>query len=149
MIGPALRSLMTAAVGAALAFADLEAIKAEPSLEKRSEKALTNATHRFDAARDAYQKGETALCETALNDVQESVLLSRDSLKETGKDPRKKFKHFKRAEISIRQLLRKMDSFRNEMSYLDREKLDPAMRTVQQIHEELLHAIMGGEKSSK
>lgn len=126
-----------------LVLADLKAIRAEPKLEKRSAKALEYASTRLNVAREAYQKGETELVEAALAEVRESVELSRDSLKETGRNPRKSFKHYKRAEIATRQLLRRLGTFRDEMGYLDRDKADPVIQTVQEVHEELLHAIMG------
>ena len=108
----------------ALAFADREAIKAEPNLERRSQKALDHASSRLDEARKAYHKGEPEIVDAALKEVQSSVELSYDSLKNTGKDARKSFKHFKRAEIATRQLLRRLDSFRNEMGFEDRAKVE-------------------------
>jgi hypothetical protein len=137
---------MAAVFWPALLLADLKAIRAEPKLEKRSEKALEYASARLNAARESYQKGETEHMEAALDEVRESVELSRDSLKATGKNPRKSFKHYKRAEIGTRQLLRRLGTFRDEMGYLDRDKVDPVIRTVHEVHEELLHAIMGGGK---
>ncbi|MCW5976444.1 MAG: hypothetical protein KIT09_00125 [Bryobacteraceae bacterium] len=140
--------LAVAILAPALAFAaaQLEAIKAEPKLERRSQKALDFAGERWDAARDAYRKGDGEGLETALADIQEAVELSYTSLRATGKNPRKNFKHYKRAEIATRQMVRRMETFRDEMSYLDRERLDPAIKTVHRVHQDLLHAIMGGKK---
>jgi hypothetical protein len=149
MTNAVLRLMITLVAGAALAFTDLDALRAEPSLEKRSEKALEHAKQRLDAARELYQKGETEPCSDALQELRESVVISHDSLKETKKNPRKNFKYYKRAEIATRQLLRRLESFRNEMSYQDREMLDPVIGEVQQTHQELLHAIMGGGKSGQ
>lgn len=137
---------ITAILAPVLAFADLEAIKSEPNLEKRSQKALDNASSRLEEARTAYQKGEVEVVDRALLEIQASVELSHESLKSTGKNARRSFKHFKKAEIATRQLLRRLDSFRNEMGFGEREKLEPTIHTVQKIHDELLHAIMGGGK---
>lgn len=123
--------------------ADLEAVKAEPKLEKRAEKALKNAGTMLDAARDAYRKGEPERVKTALNEVAESVKLAYQSLKDTGKNPRKKARPFKRAEISTRKLLRSLDTFRDEMSYLERDQIDGVIRTVHKVNEDLLHDVMG------
>jgi hypothetical protein len=53
-------------------------------------------------------------------------------------------RHYKRAEIGSRKLLRELDGFRNEMSYLEREEIDKVIQTVQKVQSELLHAVMGG-----
>ncbi|MCL5744383.1 MAG: hypothetical protein M1541_10730, partial [Acidobacteria bacterium] len=73
----------------------------------------------------------------------DSVVLSNDSLKETGKNPSKSPKHFKHAEIRTRELLRRMDDFRQEMSVDDRAILDKIEPTIRKIHDELLLGIMG------
>ncbi len=130
----------------ALAQADLEAVKREPKLEKRARKAMDNAGKAFDRARSAYRKGETEVLRVSLQEVADSVALAQKSLQETGKQPRKASKHYKRAEIGSRKLLRRLDNFRNEMSYLDRDQIDEVIASVQKIHEELLHAVMGGGK---
>jgi len=133
-----------AVVSGGILRADLKAVKAEPRLEKRAEKALKNAHAMLDAAREAYRKGDSERMKAALDEVTESVKLAYRSLKDTGKNPRKRAKPFKRAEISTRQLLRRLDSFRDEMSYQDREQLDGVIGAVRKVNEDLLHDVMGG-----
>ena len=132
--------------GSSLLRADLEAVKAERRLEKRSEKALKNADEMLNVARDAYLKGDAGLLRAVLAEVRESVELSYQSLKETGKNPRKRSKPYKRAEIRTRKLLRRLDTFRGEMSYLDRDQIEEVIKSVQKVHDDLLHDIMGGGK---
>jgi phage shock protein A len=133
-------------LGAALAEADLEAVRAEKKLEKRARLALQNADRMITTARDAYQNGDAELLRTALEEVAASVELCYQSLRETGKDPRRNFRHYKHAEITTRQLLRRLSGLRDEMSYLDRELIDPVIERVEHINKELLHDIMGGRK---
>ena len=45
-----------------------------------------------------------------------------------------------------RELLRRIDDLREQMSVDDRETLDKVRAAVQKVHESLLEAIMGGKK---
>ena len=126
-----------------LLYADLETIKTEGNLEKRADKAMKNAAATLDAARKAYKTGDSAQLHASLQEVQDSVDLAYTSLKDTGKDPRKHSKHFKRAEIRARELLRRLETFRNEMSYTDREEIEGVIKRVQQVRNDLLLGIMG------
>jgi hypothetical protein len=74
------------------------------------------------------------------------VDLADKSLKDTGKDPRKSSKWFKKAEIGTRDLLRKMDAFEREMNFTDRGMLSQVKARVQRIHDNLLEGIMEGKK---
>jgi len=124
---------------------DLQQAKAEPNLEKRSKLALENADRALKDARAAYARGDFKQTETLVGEVQDSVVLAEDSLRETGKNPRKSPKWFKRAEIETRDLLRKMESFREEMSVVDRPMLEKATAKIQQVHDDLLLGVMEGK----
>lgn len=125
--------------------ADLQTVKAEPNLEKRSKLAMENADRALKEARAAYAKGEFKETETAIAEVQESVELAVESLRETGKNPRKSPKWFKRTEIETRDLLRKLDNFRDEMSVVDRPPVEKAIAKIQHVHDELLSGVMEGK----
>jgi hypothetical protein len=125
---------------------DLAAIKVEPKLEKRSELALQYADAQLDAARDAYKKGDLDASRAALAEVEAAVQLSYDSLLATGKDPRRNSRPFKDAEKSTRQILRRLESLSDLMSALDRGAVEPAQRTVPDIHDRLITGIMGKKK---
>src|SRR5215831_1235964 len=112
--------------------ADLSKARSEPNLEKRSQLALENAQVEYRAARDAYNKGDNQQTVTAISEIQESVTLAVTSLRQTGKDPRRSPKYFKKAEIETRDLLRKLEGFQHEMGYEDRPMLDKLKENVQQ-----------------
>ncbi|MBM3796482.1 MAG: hypothetical protein FJW31_21010 [Acidobacteria bacterium] len=135
-----LRLLLTASLSQA---ASLETIRKEPNLEKRSELALANADLAIDRARTAYQNGEDAAFKTALDEVSASLDLGKQSLDATGKNARKKPKYFKKAEITIRRLARRLDTMRNEVSVDDRPAVEPVVTRAHALQEEILHAIMG------
>jgi hypothetical protein len=126
--------------------ADLSRALAEPNLEKRSRLALENAKAAYQSMRAAYDKGETGKVTAGITEIGESVELAHTSLKQTGKAPRKSPKYFKEAEIATRDLLRRLQSAQDAMSFDDRPSLDPLKKKVQQIHEDLLIGLMEGKR---
>lgn len=125
---------------------DLARLQAEPNLEKRAHAALNNAEEALKQARDAYTSGDTAGAESRLEEVGQSVEMADSTLKQTGKNPSRSPKHFKYAELRTRELLRKLDGFRDDMSVADRPVLDRVVAAVQKIHDALLEGIMGKKK---
>lgn len=123
--------------------ANLAALKSDPNLEKRSDKALQYAALDVDEARDSYNSGKVREAKQALQEVREAVDFSYESLKETGKDPRKHSKYFKRAEVKLRELLRRLHGLSDEWSVVDRPAFDPVVARLQEVHDELLTGIMG------
>lgn len=126
--------------------ADLQQAKDEPNLGKRSMLALDHAFDALTQARDAYVKGESSQVKAFVKEIQESVALAETSLHETGKNPRKNPKWFKRAETSTRDLLRRLDGFQQSMDVADRPVLDAVKAQVQQVHEDLLLGVLEGKQ---
>jgi hypothetical protein len=128
-----------------LAF-DLTAIQSEPNLEKRSERALDYANLVLDAARDDYNSGNYDKSQNELQEVCDSVDLAYQSLSDTGKDPRKDPKFFKRAELRTRELLRRLEGVGQGMSQVDRGTLDKVRERISEVHDNLLNGIMSKKK---
>ena len=131
---------------AASSRADLKQALAESNLEKRAQLALDNARSAYKAARDAYDKGENGQTEAAVHEIEESVDLAYTSLTQTGKNPRRSPKYFKKAEIDTRDLLKHLDAFENSMSFADRPMLEKVKAKVQQTHDDLLLGLMEGKR---
>lgn len=125
--------------------ADLAAIKSEPNLERRSDLALDYAYTALASARDSYAAGEVAKWRASLGEVRDAVTLSYESLGQAGKNPRND-KHFKHAEVKTRELLRRLDGARDDISVDDRSALDEVRAKVSEIHDELLQSIMSKKK---
>ena len=123
----------------------LQGAKAEPNLEKRSKLALDNAEQALTEARAAYSRGDSAQVEARAMEIRESVELAETSLHQPGKNPRKS-QGFKHAEIVTRGLLRRLDSFQQEMSAADRPMLDGVKGEVQQAHDHLLLGVLGSKE---
>ncbi len=130
---------------AGAARADLKQAQAEPNLEKRSKLAMDNAETAFHAMKGAYEKGDNSQTAASASEIQESVELAYTSLTQTGKDPRRSPKWFKRAEIQMRDLLRRLEAFQHDMSFSDRSMLDAVKVSVQQAHDNLLMGLMEGK----
>jgi len=127
------------------AFADIGAIKAEPDLNRRSEMALMNADDKIDEAREAYQAGNEAAEKAAIQEVAESVMISYDALEQTHTAPRKS-KYYKRAELHVSALMRRLNGFRDEVSFEFRPSVEAALMKLSDVHDELLADIMSRKK---
>jgi hypothetical protein len=138
--------LSIALLAAQLYATDLGAIKQEPNLERRSDLALQYASSALDTAREAYTAGDVGKTGAAIEEVGSSVDLAYDSLGQSGKDPRRSPKFFKRAEMSTRQLLRRLDGMIESMSVADRMLAEKVRGRVADIHENLLKGIMSKNK---
>jgi hypothetical protein len=107
--------------------ADLASIQEEPNLEKRSQLAVDYANSKADAS---------------LKEVGASVELAYQALLDTHKNPRRDPKYFKRTELALRQLLRRLEGMAESMSYEDRQAAEKVRDRVATIHDNLLQAIM-------
>ncbi len=128
-------------VFACLAWADLLSVRAEPNLEKRSDLALEFASQSMDSAKKAYEETPAEFA-GRLADIQAGAELSYTSLQETGKAARRSPKYFKRAELKLRALLRRLDNLAKEVSIEDRKPVDGVHARVSELHEQVLHEIM-------
>jgi hypothetical protein len=126
--------------------ADLTTVKNEPNLEHRSELAITNANTALDAARDAYNAGDAEKTAKELNEVSESVDVAYEALSATGKDPRKSPRYFKKAEMGVRTLLRRLEGVSQSFSVSDRDRIDAIRDHVSQVHDNLVQGIMSKKK---
>ena len=136
---------MTLAVVILLAFVDIAAIKAEPDLNKRSELALSIADQKIDEARGAYQAGNEALQKAAITEVGESVELCYAALKESQEQPRKS-RYYKRAELRLNALIRRLGAFRDDVDFDFRPNVDAVIKRLSDIHDNLLSDIMSKKK---
>jgi hypothetical protein len=125
--------------------ADIEAVKSEPDLERRSELALASADKQIDAAKEAFSGGDEQAQAQALGEVQELVNVSYDALEHANRAPRKS-KYYKNAEMKVTALLRRLNSFRDQVGFESREAVDSVIKRVSYVHDELLAAIMSKKK---
>lgn len=125
---------------------DLNSVKQEPNLERRSELALENANGSLDAAREAFTSGDLTKMQAALDEARESVDLAYQSLSDTGKDPRRSPKFFKRAELKTRELLRRLDGMAQGVDVESRAWVEKVRDRIADVHDNLLKGIMSKKK---
>ena len=124
-----------------LAF-DLTAIRLEPNLERRSERAMDNAATAMDAARDASTAGELEKLKAGLEDLRASVDLAYQSLVESGKSARRNPKFFKRAELKTRELMRRLQGLEQAVDADDRPLVESVRERVSKVHDDLIQDLM-------
>lgn len=122
-----------------LAF-DLAAIKLEPNLERRSERALDNASIAMDAARDA--STDEAKLKAALEELRDSVDLAYQSLVDSGKSARRNPRFFKKAELKTRELMRRLQGLAQAVDSDDRALVEGVRERVSKVHDDLILDIM-------
>jgi hypothetical protein len=125
---------------------DLNSVKQEPNLERRSDLALDHANEELDAAREAFNANDAAKMQLALEEIADSVNLSYQSLLDTGKDARRSPKFFKRAELKTRDLLRRLEGLEHAVDVDSRTYVNKVRDRVSEIHDDLLKSIMSKKK---
>jgi hypothetical protein len=135
---------IVAAIGIACFAGDLSHIRSEPNLEKRSGLALQNALAAYQATRTAYDAGDADSVRSSIDEIEESVKLAYNSLRATGKNPRKSSKLFKKAEADTRDLMRRLDGLQQRMEVQDRALLDGVRELVQGVHDHLFLGLTQG-----
>ncbi|MBI3207887.1 MAG: hypothetical protein HYZ37_03180 [Candidatus Solibacter usitatus] len=130
----------------AQAVPDLASVRAEPNLEKRYWMALEFSALRVTSARKDYEEGRIKDFTSGLGLAAEAVALCDASLRSTGKNPSKSPRHFKRAELKMREILRRLRTLEDEVSIDERGIVAKIRMRIQEIHDELLLDIMGRRK---
>ena len=125
-----------------MAGSDLSGIRSEPNPEKRAKLALEHANVELQSATKANSGGDVKGALEAIGELSESVDLCKESLRATGKDARKNPKAFKRAELEIRELLRRLKSIETDFSVDDRTMILDVERHLHEVHDDLIQQIM-------
>lgn len=125
---------------------DLDAVKAEPNLDRRAEIAIDNANAALDKAKTLYNAGDYKASQTSANEVRDSIELCAEALKATGKDPRKYAKQFKKTEFRIQALIRRVKSFAQSVSIEDRPGVVKVQERLEEISDEIVSGIFTRSK---
>ncbi len=125
--------------------ADLDTIKAIPEWSKRSDFALDHAAATLDQAKADNKTGDMAKVQADLDEIDASAKVCFSALQDSGKKPRND-KHYKHAELKLRELARHLMGFRDEVSFERQDAAAAVLKNVQDIHDRLLLEIMGKGK---
>ena len=121
---------------------NLDEVRSVRNLERRSRQALEYAHAALDRAVKTYLDGDMRRGLQQFLEVEEAVELSQESLEATRKIPSKSPKHFKRAEIETRKLLRELENAERQVNFDDRDHVRAVYDRVEEINRELLLGIM-------
>ncbi|MBZ5606407.1 MAG: hypothetical protein LAO79_29300 [Acidobacteriia bacterium] len=124
---------------------DLASVKNEPNLERRSDLALDFVHQAIDAAREAYNAGDSAKMQAALEEGGQALEISYQALSDAVKNPRNS-KSFKKAELRTRELIRRLDGLAQTVGVDDREAVAKLRDHVAEVHDDLLKGIMSKKK---
>jgi hypothetical protein len=125
---------------------DLEAVKAEPNLDRRAELALDNATAALDKAKALYKESEYKKAQASVIEIRESAEVCLESLKASGKDPRKNVRQFKKVEQRIQLLVRRLKGLELEVSVEDRPTIKKVEERLEDINDEIVSGIFTKSK---
>ena len=134
--------LLTMLLAVQVIGADLAGVRNEPNLEKRSEKALENANIAVDEARKAYQSSDLAVFGLLLKEVEESAALSYQSLEDTGKAARRNPKFFKRAEMKLHALAKRLEALGSDVNFEDRVLVEATRKKLSDLEDKIVFEIM-------
>lgn len=121
----------------------LDAVKAESNLEKRSEKALEYAADVLTLVRTDIETKPWATVEAQIQEFRAAIDLSYESLKSSGKQARRSPKYFKKADVALRTLGRRLRGIQEVTNLDDRPKLDEVIAHVDRLQDELVAMTMG------
>ena len=123
-------------------WADLAEIKAEPSAEKRAMMALDYAGKSLISVREHLQASGIDELKKGLTEFQDAMDLTMESLEATGKNPAKSPNQFKKAELRIREYMRKLKTLEHDLGFEERALLKPVIERVEKIQDQLVQGIM-------
>ena len=127
---------------ALLLAADLTSVKSEPNFEHRADLALRFAQESVTLAREAATAGDATKLKERLADVEAGALICQEALDATGKSARRSPKHFKHAELRLRELMRRLKGLSESAGVEDRDAIEATQKKVAEVHEHVLGEIM-------
>jgi hypothetical protein len=141
-----IRTLLVLALSIAPAFGDLNAVKAEPNLEKRSDKALDYASTVLNDMREHYKGESMEKFGLSVVDFRTAVDLAVSSLEETGKNARRNPKYFKRAELRLRDFSRRLATLKLDIDVEERPLIDGLIEHIDKQRDGLVSSILEKKK---
>ncbi len=125
---------------------DLDAVRKEPDLQKRSELALdAAATALKDARALPTEGGSVADLKKDMDTMVQAVELSLQSLRDTGKRPSKLGKYYKKGELRTRDMLKQLESLVQAIAFDSRPPAEKARDRLVVLHDEFLFGVMSGQ----
>lgn len=112
-------------------------VKNQPNPGKRSELAIEAANRSLDEARESYLGGNSTKGDSEIKEV---ATLADECLSSV--EQANKYRYWKKAELRIRQLTRRVESLADDLGYDQRAKAQELRAHLDQIHDKLLAGVM-------
>jgi len=112
-------------------------VKNEPNPGKRSEMAMEVANRSLDEARESYLGGDVKKGDAEIIEIETLADECLSSVEQA-----KKYRYWKKAELKIRQLTRRVESLSNDIDYDQRGKAQELRAHLDQVHDKLLAGVM-------
>jgi hypothetical protein len=129
--------LFTGAAGLCPGQSFLSELRSEHDPSKRSELALNFADEAFASAKAQYDKGEVQRGDELLDQMTAALQECAASL-----DSAHKTKYYKRAEMKVAYLQRRMQGLLDELGAEERGWAEVTNRKIDEIHDKLLEGVM-------
>jgi hypothetical protein len=112
-------------------------VKNESNPGKRSELSIEAANRTLDEARAAYLGGNATKGDSEMQDVETLADECLSSVEQANK-----YRYWKKAELKVRQLTRRVETLSDDLSYDQRGKAQALRAHLDQIHDKLLAGVM-------
>ena len=122
--------------------------RAEDDIRKRAELGLKVAEDQLESARAVYRKGDPYEAQAQLEESLATMLEVYQMILEEGEDLRKNARRYKKVEITLRGIARRLEDFERQAEVVDRGPIARARQTVSLMRDNLLHAMLQGGKLS-
>ncbi len=118
--------------------------QSERNLHKRVEKGLEVAEAQLDEARKIYRDGDPYKAQDQLEVSLDTAMEAYQMIVDSGEDMRRRAGRFKKIEIQIRGLLRKLEDHEKQVVVLDRGPVERTRQTVSNMQDNLLRSMFQG-----
>lgn len=118
----------------------------ERNLYRRVERGMEMASAKLDEARKTYSSGDPYKSQEQLETCVDIALEAYSMIVESGEDMRKRATRFKKSEIILRGIYRKLEEHEKAVDIVDRGPVERARQTVSKMQDNMLSGMFQGGK---
>jgi len=118
--------------------------QSERNLYKRVEKGLEVADGQLDEARKIYREGDPYKAQEQLKTALDTAMEAYQMIVDSGEDMRRRAGRFKKMEIQVRGIYRKLEDYHMQVDILDRGPVDRTRETLGKMQDNLLKSMFQG-----
>lgn len=116
----------------------------ERDIRKRVERGLDVGEEQLDASRKTYRDGDPYKAQEELDQSIDTLLEAYQMIVDEGEDMRKRSGRYKKIEIQLRGIFRKLEDYELQVAVLDRGPVERARQTVSRMQDKLLRSMFQG-----